>query len=224
MSIADEFWLHVDKDGGPDHLKWETLHHAEGDGSSCWIWLRSKNSGYGNVWVRELGRAVMAHRYAWELEIGPIPEGMIVGHYCDHPTCVNPDHLYLGAFSDSAQYMVEKGHHGAHLHPEKHSRGDHHYLRLHPEKVLRGEQSSRAKLTEEQVKEIRRLRQAGMTLEQLAIRFDIAPTSINRICNGERWNHVEGRADFSQTYAPGEDFVIERGIPVVHYKSRWRRA
>jgi hypothetical protein len=247
--IADEFWLHVDKSGGPDHLKWETLHHAEGDGSSCWIWLRCKSSGgYGSI--RVCGKSLMAHRYAWELENGPIPEGSVVGHYCDHLACVRPDHLYIGSRTDSAQYMVKKGNqtsqlypermprgerHGSKTHPERvprgerHSskthpervpRGDRNGSRTHPERVPRGERNGSAKLTEEQVKEIRRLRQTGMTLQQLGIMFDVNGDYVNDVCKGETWKHVEGKVDLAQTYAPGEDFVVEHGIPNIQRRKR----
>lgn len=69
--------------------------------SDCWEWTGAiKGSGYG--YIRNEGRIDRAHRVAWELEYGPIPEGKWVLHTCDNPRCVNPGHLYLG---DRAQNM-----------------------------------------------------------------------------------------------------------------------
>lgn len=66
----------------------------------CWIWMGSRNTkGYGLFAVRDLTgkrftRTVRAHRYAYELLIGPIPEGKVLDHIeCDNPSCVNPGHL-----------------------------------------------------------------------------------------------------------------------------------
>ncbi len=72
----------------------------------CWLWNgeSSANFGYGRLNVK--GRRTRAHRFAWELLIGPIPTGKFVLHGCDNPLCVRPDpkHLHLG---DQAQNMAE---------------------------------------------------------------------------------------------------------------------
>jgi hypothetical protein len=69
------------------------MEKVEVNEAGCWIWQSPPNSkGYGNFSVcdRQLG----AHRAAYELFIGPIPEGLQVDHFeCDTPSCVNPDHL-----------------------------------------------------------------------------------------------------------------------------------
>jgi len=60
--------------------------------SGCWIWHGYKHSqGYGRLRVG--GRKVLAHRFAYELLIGPIPEGTTLDHLCENPACVNPAHL-----------------------------------------------------------------------------------------------------------------------------------
>jgi hypothetical protein len=218
MEIVDRLWSKVDMNGGPERLRWETIKDAEGDGSPCWIWLGTKNNlGYGSVCIgRENGvqRLVGAHRFAWKLANGPIPEDMHVCHYCDHRACVNPAHLYLGTHGDHAAYMSKKGHCMAQLYPEKVSRGDTHYLHLHPEK-RNGVLNSASRLTEEDVKEIRRLRQTGKPLQELAHRFNVTFTNIDLICRRKTWKHLEGKVDFTRTYAAGEDFEIEHGIPNV---------
>lgn len=73
--IADRFWPKVDKTG------------------PCWLWIASRNaSGYGTFAVTSR-KICPAHRVAFELVRGPIPEGMHLDHLCRVRACVNPDHL-----------------------------------------------------------------------------------------------------------------------------------
>lgn len=74
MSRRMPFWEHVDKSG------------------ECWIWTGSKHSaGYGSTSVN--AKRVYAHRYAYEVLVGPIPEGLVIDHLCRNRLCVRPDHL-----------------------------------------------------------------------------------------------------------------------------------
>ena len=59
--------------------------------SSCWNWVASRVHGYGSFRIGRRSHA--AHRVAWELLVGPIPEGLVLDHLCRNPSCVNPDHL-----------------------------------------------------------------------------------------------------------------------------------
>lgn len=66
--------------------------------SGCWLWYGAvSGSGYGNF--RLNGGTAKAHRVSWELHKGSLPAGLHVLHRCDTPTCVNPDHLFLGNHS-----------------------------------------------------------------------------------------------------------------------------
>lgn len=62
----------------------------------CWIWQASRNDdGYGWFWDSGRERMTRAHRVAWRIHHGAIPEGWVVTHTCDQPSCTNPGHLQL---------------------------------------------------------------------------------------------------------------------------------
>ena len=71
---------------------WSRVQKTDG----CWLWTAGKNNnGYG--WFKVNGKMVLAHRFSYELHIGPIPEGLVLDHVkargCTNRTCVNPAHL-----------------------------------------------------------------------------------------------------------------------------------
>ncbi|MFT7537446.1 MAG: hypothetical protein ACI85K_003405 [Hyphomicrobiaceae bacterium] len=77
----------------------------------CWIWQGAIDSdGYGRV--RRRGTTCSAHRFAYELFKGPIPEELCVMHRCDVPLCVNPTYPSLGTKADNSQDMLRKGRDG----------------------------------------------------------------------------------------------------------------
>src|SRR5438034_5336909 len=77
---------------------------------TCWLWTGSiRPDGRGwTTFGRERG-IILAHRLAWELTNGPIPDGIAVCHHCDNPRCVRPDHLFLGTQRDNLRDMRKKG-------------------------------------------------------------------------------------------------------------------
>lgn len=85
---------------------WDKVSRPEG----CWKWTGVKNQfGYGRL--RTGKSMIVAHRVSWQIHNGPIPKGMSVLHKCDNPECTNPEHLFLGTYSDNAKDMVAKKRH-----------------------------------------------------------------------------------------------------------------
>jgi hypothetical protein len=85
---------------------WEKV--AKGNSDDCWTWLGSFDSrGYGQFWHDKTVRR--AHRVAFELEKGEIPNGLCVLHKCDNPLCCNPEHMRLGSQRDNMQDRYDKG-------------------------------------------------------------------------------------------------------------------
>lgn len=114
-----------------------------------------KARGYGRIWLgRENGRKyfLMAHRVAWTLRHGEIPDGMLVLHSCDNPSCVNVDHLSLGTQTDNMRDMYSKG------------------RKVNP----KGAAHWRSKLTPELVKQIREdQRSARMLSKEIGVSFSL---------------------------------------------------
>jgi hypothetical protein len=77
--------------------------------SGCWVWMGASHvKGYGMVQMKNPRRVTTAHRVAWELYCGTVAAGMHVLHSCDTPSCVNPNHLFLGTNDDNIRDMIKK--------------------------------------------------------------------------------------------------------------------
>ncbi len=100
-STIDRFWARVQKN--PD---------------GCWIFAGAKTSPGGHIYLsREDGSRVSAHRFSYELHVGPVPAGLVVMHSCDVPACVNPDHLRAGTQKQNVHDAIAKGRFSPWQHP-----------------------------------------------------------------------------------------------------------
>lgn len=150
---------------------WPKVDRAGGDGV-CWPWLgQLEHTGYGLFFLpgkKPNAPKARAHRVSWELANGPIPNGLNVLHRCDNRRCVNPAHLFLGTIADNNRDRWEKGR----------------------EADRRGVKNGRAKLTADQVGEIRtRYAAGGISQERLGLEYGVCQTQISRIIH-KQWRHV----------------------------------
>lgn len=151
--------------------------------ASCWLWTASTTqAGYGQIQARRISsRPLLAHRVSWELRNGPIPAGQHVLHKCDTPSCVRPDHLFLGTQRDNNRDRDTKGRtarggkNGARTAPERNP-----FVRDHGSK-LHGEKHPQAKLTDAQAESLRRDFDAGEKRADLAAKYGISLTHVYRI-------------------------------------------
>lgn len=148
--IEERFWTKVDRSPG---------HGPRGD---CWRWTGAVNDdGYGSVGVDR--HVVGAHRVAYQLGVGVIPEGAQVLHRCDNPACVRPDHLFLGTHADNMCDMAAK------------------------DRSTHGERSARHKLTEA---EVRAIRADPRPQVRIAAELGVAPAYISQIKSRKIWRRV----------------------------------
>ena len=117
-----------------------------------------------------------AHRAAWIVHFGSIPEGFIVCHACDNRRCVRPDHLFLWTGSTSPDEMaglVRSAHVGYHL-----------------GHANRGQDNPRTRLSNGRVLEMRAQWRSGVSQTELAHRFGVHPSTVSRLVRGESWRHL----------------------------------
>jgi hypothetical protein len=114
---------------------------------------------------------MLAHRFSWELHNGPIPNKLDCLHKCDNPSCVNPEHLFIGTALDNVRDMDTKG------------------RRVNSSST--GESNGFSKLTEQQVREMRQRFANGEKRASLAKSFGIDPTNVWLIVKRKAWRHIE---------------------------------
>jgi len=142
---------------------WEKV---EIQGSGCWEWRGAIGKrGYGNFSLGG-GKFINSHRLSWRFAYGYLPKrNIFVCHRCDNRKCVNPNHLFLGTAKENTRDMISKG-------------------RLRKRGSMRGENGPNAKLTLEEVREIRALRG---THREIADRFGVSRSAISMIRSGLNW-------------------------------------
>lgn len=133
------------------------------DPTPCLDWpYASDRDGYGLVYLE--GRTSRAHILACEMMFGPRPTGMVAAHSCGRPQCFNPYHLRWATHSENQMDRVAHG------------------------TSNRGSRHASAKLTEDQVREIRRM-MAGMRRSNadIARQFGVHPSLLSKMKTGRAW-------------------------------------
>lgn len=179
QSLDQRFWQSVDQSG------------------DCWLWTAGVDKdGYGRIRVN--GAQQRTHQVSYVLHYGPIPDGMWVLHRCDNPRCVRPDHLFLGTSQDNVADRTTKGRsatgdrNASRLYPDRRPRGARHHWRTKPETRMHGERNGRAKLTADDVRQIRVLWATGQhTKVALAAQFGVTDVLIGKIVNRQVWQNLD---------------------------------
>lgn len=163
----------------------------------CWPFVGTMDrDGYGHFSMR--GKAPCAHRVAFTIAFGPIPEGKVVCHRCDNPPCCNPAHLWAGTIAENNSDKRAKGRepmgddHWSRHRPENLARGLRNGKYTKPEKTPRGESHGSVKISAADVLEIQRLYAAGgISQQKLADRFGVRQAHVSRIVLGRVWKCLE---------------------------------
>jgi hypothetical protein len=135
------------------------------DNNGCYYWLNGKHrKGYGLLYYEN--KAYSAHRLSYRLFYGDFNTARFVCHKCDNPSCINPEHLFLGTAKDNSQDMVKK------------------------RRSCFGERQNNGKLKEADVKEIRELLCYGYTQKWLAECYNVDSTNICLINTHKIWRHL----------------------------------
>lgn len=139
------------------------------NGNGCWEIVSHKPDSQGYAKLKRKQKWFLAHRLAYEIFIGQIPDGLLVLHKCDNPPCVNPAHLFLGTNQDNADDRDKKGRHRYIAHS--------------------GGENGQAKLNDEQVIEARILVKQ-FTQKQVAKMLNVSRSTVSDIATKKRWKHL----------------------------------
>lgn len=151
---------------------WDFVDRSQGQ-DACWPWLGWRNAlGYGILQHGPRGQSkkFRATHIALDYATGAWPiqrPGDMVRHRCDNPCCCNPAHLLVGSNADNVADMVARG------------------------RQARGAGAHSAKLSDADIRDIRRAHLAGETLRSLAARYGVAHTNIWAIVKRVSWKHLE---------------------------------
>jgi hypothetical protein len=129
----------------------------------CWTWKGFGTSRRHPTIALTPNKFMYAARFAYLLCYGAIPDGLLILHTCDNFMCVNPDHLYPGTHTDNERDKLTRN------------------------RTLRGEKNTNSKLTENDVRDIRKLREAGMLLTEIAHKYNINITTVSTIAHRKTW-------------------------------------
>lgn len=146
QSQVDRFWSLVEKT------------------DECWLWNGSKKQmGYGLFMANN--RRFLAHRLSFFMRFGKLGNELVL-HRCDNPSCVNPDHLFLGSHQDNASDKVSKG------------------------RQSKGSRTGVSKLTEEQVLDLRRRFKNGERPWDVSMEIGMSFRATKEAMMGKSWKHL----------------------------------
>ena len=135
--------------------------------TECWNWTGYfVGNRYGRIKLN--GKVHRAHRMSWIIHNGEIPTGMCVLHKCDNPSCVNPDHLFIGTRADNMADMDAKGRRAN----------------------FKGANNGNSKLTEAKVREIRMWSELGYLQKRIATAYGVSKVNVSAIKHRRSWKHV----------------------------------
>lgn len=170
-TLEQRFWAKVSKSDG------------------CWEWTGFVSPlGYGKI--KDAGKQLLASRVSYELNVGPIPDGLCVLHECDNRKCVRPEHLFLGTKGDNNRDRHAKRRDAlVHFTPDAwEPRGP--TLSTSRNRVYAvGAGAPGARLNEELVAWIR-LNPDNLTLREMGARLGVNPSCIHHAMIGKTWKHV----------------------------------
>jgi len=138
----------------------------------CWNWKGYIDLlGYGKLGTTQ-GRTGFAHRVSWELANDSlVPDGLVICHRCDNPSCVNPSHLFLGTVADNNQ--------------DRHNKG------RTKSPSNKGENNPAAILTKVQVIEMRDHKEKGtLSPKEMSIKYGIALNTVYEVLRKRNWKDV----------------------------------
>lgn len=137
---------------------WEKVDKTE----TCWNWIGfTEGKGYGIIRINQ--KQQKAHRVAWELTNGKIPDGMCVLHHCDNRRCVNPSHLFIGTQIENIEDRQNK------------------------KRMATGNRIAASKLDKTKVEEIRR---SKLKYRELAAIYGVSTRTVSDIRRKIYWSHV----------------------------------
>jgi hypothetical protein len=152
------------------HATRRFFRSVEKNANGCWEWRGeiNKQNGYGHFYLA--GRKIGAHRAAFRLLVGPFDESLFVCHHCDNPPCVRPDHLFLGTQKDNLQDASRKGR----------TKGPH----------FIGSLNHSAKLSQDDVDEIRLRLSSGEMMKVVAAEHGISRVTARMILYNKSWKDL----------------------------------
>jgi len=138
--------------------------------NDCWWWSGGKHvDGYG--WFYAGGLSIRTNRFSWTVINGEIPDGLLVCHHCDNPSCVNPRHLFLGTNSDNMRDMNRKNRRN--------------------QVNVRGEDVGTSKLKSGEVALIKILIKRGIDKKEISKMFKVSSATIYMISKKTIWKHIQ---------------------------------